>query len=86
MSQKMVLDYSLLNTQHHKVQIKGKWSNPWKRVASSLALRCSNYRKWSLQGALGNCRPTYMSSPNGQTVKCKDIPFTIHIFKPWGKF
>ena len=29
--QKMVLDASLLNTQHYKVQIKGKWSNKKKR-------------------------------------------------------
>ena len=30
---KMVLDDSLLNTQHYKVCIKGKWSNPVKGVA-----------------------------------------------------
>ena len=29
----MVLDASLLNTQYYKVQIKGKWSNPGKKVA-----------------------------------------------------
>ena len=34
-TQKMVLDASLLNTQHYKVRIKGKWSNPGKGVASS---------------------------------------------------
>ena len=31
----MVLDAPLLNTQHYKVQIKGKWSNSDKRVAPS---------------------------------------------------
>ena len=31
-TKKMVLDASLLNTQHDKVQIKGKWSNPGKRL------------------------------------------------------
>ena len=31
----MVLDASLLSTQHYKVQIKGKWSNPGKGVVSS---------------------------------------------------
>ena len=31
----MVLDTSLINTQHYKIQIKGKWSNPRKRVAPS---------------------------------------------------
>ena len=27
---KMVLDAALLNTQHYKVGIKGRWSNPGK--------------------------------------------------------
>ena len=31
-TQKMVLDVTLLNTQHHKVQIKGKSCNPGKGV------------------------------------------------------
>ena len=26
-TQKMILDASFLNTQHYKLQIKGKWSN-----------------------------------------------------------
>ena len=34
-TQKMVLDDFLLNTQHYKVQIKGKWSNPGKGVVPS---------------------------------------------------
>ena len=29
----MVLDASLLNTQHCKVSVKGKWNNPRKGVA-----------------------------------------------------
>ena len=32
----MVLDASLLNTQHYKVWLKGKWSNPEKLVVASL--------------------------------------------------
>ncbi len=32
-TQNIILDASLLNTQHYKVQIKGKWSNPGKGVA-----------------------------------------------------
>ena len=32
-TKKNVLDASLLNTQHYKVQIKGKWNNPGKEVA-----------------------------------------------------
>ena len=31
-TQKMVLDASLHNTQHYKVQITGKWKNPGKRL------------------------------------------------------
>ena len=34
--QKMVLDVSLLNTQHYKVRIMGLGSNPEKAVAPSL--------------------------------------------------
>ena len=34
-TQKMLLDTSLLTTQHYKVHIKGKWSNPGKGVAPS---------------------------------------------------
>ena len=34
---------SLLNTQHFKVQIKGKWSNPGKGVVSSPTPWCNNY-------------------------------------------
>ena len=37
-TQKMVLDASLLNIQHYKVRIHGKWSNPGKGVAPSLHL------------------------------------------------
>ena len=32
---KMVLDAALLNTQHYKVRIKGKWSNPGNGEAPS---------------------------------------------------
>ncbi len=46
-TQKMVLDASLLNTQHYKVRIKGKVDNPGKGVAPSLTPWCSSYRKWS---------------------------------------
>ena len=34
-TQKMVPHASLLNTQHYKVRIKSKWSNPSKRIAPS---------------------------------------------------
>ena len=34
-TQTMVLDVSLLNTQHYKARIKDKWSNPGKGLAPS---------------------------------------------------
>ena len=43
-TQKMVLDASLPNTQHYKVRIKSKWSNPRKGVAPSPTPRGSSYR------------------------------------------
>ena len=43
-AQKMVLDATKLNMQH-KVQSKGKWSNPGKGVTPTPTLRCNNYWK-----------------------------------------
>ena len=34
---------NVLNTQYHKVWIKGKWNNPGKGVATSSTPRCSSY-------------------------------------------
>ena len=59
-TQKMVLDSSLLNTQHYKVQIKRKWSNPGKRIVPSLKLHCSSYWKGNLWVTLNYGRPTYI--------------------------
>ena len=42
-TQKMVLDASLLITQHYKVQIKVKWSNPGKGVLPAPTPQCSSY-------------------------------------------
>ena len=39
---KMVLDASLLNTQHYEVSIKGEQNNQWKGAAPSPTLRCSS--------------------------------------------
>ena len=44
-TQKMEHDASLLNTQHYKVRIKVKWSNPGKGVAPSPTPQCSSYQK-----------------------------------------
>ena len=59
-TQKMVLDASLLNTQHYKVRIRGKWSHPEKEVALSAIHRCYSYRKERLQVALDNGLPTHL--------------------------
>ena len=55
----MVLDAFLLNTQHHKVLIKGKWSNPGKGVTPFPTPRCNSYGKGSLRMALDYGRLTY---------------------------
>ena len=51
-TQKMVLDASLLNTQHYKVQIKGKVEQSREGVAPSPTHWCSSYRKGSLRATL----------------------------------
>ena len=47
-TKKMVLDASLLNTQHYKAQSRVKWRNPGKGVAPSPTPWCSSYQKESL--------------------------------------
>ena len=37
----MIRDHSLVNTQHYKVRIKGKWSNLGKGVALSPTPQCN---------------------------------------------
>ena len=49
---KMVLDASLLNTQHYKVRIKGKVEQSREGVAPSPTHWCSSYRKGSLRVTL----------------------------------
>ena len=49
---KMVLDTTLLNTQHYKVGSRVKWSNPGNGVAPSPTPWCSSYRKGSLRVTL----------------------------------
>ena len=50
----MVFDTSLLNTQHYKIWIKGKWSNQGKEVAPSLHLSVVAIEK----GAFGSSSTT----------------------------
>ena len=61
-TQNMVLDASLLNIQHYKLQIKGKYSNPGKGVVLSLTPCCSSYRKKSLRVTLDYSRLTYLET------------------------
>ena len=58
-TQKMVLDASLLNTQHYKVRIKGKVEQSREGVAPSPTPWCSNYRKGSLRVTLDYGRQLY---------------------------
>ena len=58
-TQKMVLDASLLNTQHYKVRIKGKVEQSWEGVAPSPTPWCSSYRKGSLRVTLDYGRQLY---------------------------
>ena len=60
-TQKMVLDASLLSTQHYKVRIKGKVEQSRKGVAPSPTHRCSSYRKGSLRVTLDYGRQLYFT-------------------------
>ena len=59
-TQKMVLDTSLLNTQHYKVRIKGKVEQSREGVAPSPTPWCSSYRKGSLRVTLDYRRQLYL--------------------------
>ena len=61
-TQKMVLDASLLNTQHYKVRIKGKVEQSREGVAPSPTHWCSSYRKGSLRVTLDYGRQLYLLS------------------------
>ena len=56
--QKMVLDAVLLNDQHYKVHIKGKWNNSGEGVVPLPIPWCSSYWKRSLRVALDYGQPT----------------------------
>ena len=58
-TQKMVLDASLLNTQHYRVRIKGKVEQSREGVAPSLTPWCSSYRKGCLRVTLDYGRQLY---------------------------
>ena len=58
-TQKMILDASLLNTQHYKVRIKDKRSNPERRVAFSLTPRCISFGIWCFRVTHEYSQPSY---------------------------
>ena len=60
-TQKMVVDASLLNTQHYKVRIKGKVEPSREGVAPSPTSWCSSYRKGSLRVTLDYGRQLYFT-------------------------
>ena len=59
-TQKMVLDASLLNTQHYKVRIKGKVEQSREGVAPSPTPWCSSYQKGNLRVTLDYGRQPYL--------------------------
>ena len=59
-TQKMVLDTTLLNTQHYKVRIKVKWNNPGKGVVPFPIPWCSSYRKGCLRVTLDYGHQLYL--------------------------
>ena len=59
----MVIDASLLNTQHYKVRIKGKVEQSREGVAPSPIPWCSSYRKGSLRVTLDYGRQLYFTYP-----------------------
>ena len=68
-TQKMVLDASLLNTQHYKVWIKGKVEQSREGVAPSPTPWCSSYRKGSLRVTLDYGRPLYLLLKEEEFIK-----------------
>ena len=60
-TQKMVLDASLLNTQHYKVRIKGKVKQSREGVAPSPTPWCNSNRKGSLRVTLDYGRQLYFT-------------------------
>ena len=75
-TQKMVLDPSLLNTQHYKVRIKGKVEQSREGVAPSPTPWCSSYRKGSLRVALDFGRQLYFICHPPSPF----LPFSKHIY------
>ena len=85
----MVLDASLLNTQHYKVRNKGKVEQSRKGVAPSPTPWCSSYRKGNLRVTLDYGRQLYLlichkTQPNQiQILLAKSITVLIWFNMIW---
>ena len=78
-TQKMVLDASLLNTQHYKVRIKGKVEQSREGVAPSPTHWGSSYRKGSLWVTLDYGRQLYVvhciiNKADNNNLFCQSLP------------
>ena len=80
-TQKMVLDASLLNTQHYKVRIKGKVEQSREGVAPSPTHWCSSYRKGNLRTTLDYGRQLYFTYV--LCIYVMNILCTFHISVSW---
>ena len=80
-NQKIVLDTSLLNTQHYKrYRSRVKCNNPGKGVVPFPTLLCSSYWKGSLRDALDHSRTNYI------LYICIYIYIYIYIWESTEKF
>ena len=76
-TQKMVLDASLLNTQHYKVRIKGKVEQSWERSSSPyLQLGGAAREKGAIRVTLDYGCPLYFSNKVNSSTKCKTNCFS----------
>ena len=84
-TQKMVLDASLLNTQHYKVRIKGKVEQSREGVAPSPTHWCSSYRKGSLPVTLDYGRQLYLyiCSSHRSISFCESMPLLRESVTHW---
>ena len=78
----MLLDASLLNTQHYTVQIKGKVEQSREGVAPSPTPWCSSYRKGSLRVTLDYGRQLYFTYQFISIQVNLFQPVHIHIYQP----
>ena len=79
-TQKMVLDATLLNTQHYKISIKGKVEESKEEVAPSSTPWHSSYWKGSLQVTLDKGRQFYLYKRK-LTYVVHSISFQIFLYR-----